>query len=133
VKQAKTLVGVVWQNSAWSVVGRLYNQAGALVTQAMLGSPGGIAYRAYRMEGNVAREITSAATSITVANVIYDTLQTNSIVWPEDSTGYNFKWDVPYTLLKKGGRYQIEITFTPSSGDPYPVVVDVDCQPLLSR
>lgn len=132
MKQGKTIVAAVWANSAWSVVGRLYNQAGALVTQAMF-SGGSITYRAYRKEGNIPREITSSATSITVASVIFDTLQTNSVIWPEDSTGYNFKWDVPYTLLKKGGDYEIEISFTPASGDPYPVVVQVAVESLHSR
>lgn len=130
MKQGKTIVAAVWANSAWSVVGRLYNQAGSLVTQAMLSS---ISYRAYRKEGNVPREITSSATAIVVADTIFDTLQTNFVIWPEDSTGYNFKWDVPYTLLKKGGDYEIEISFTPASGDPYPVVIQVSAESLHSR
>lgn len=127
---ANPIVGTVWERSAWSVVGRLYNQDGDLITQSMVSS---LTYRVYQMQGNSPRELTASAQTIVVADAIFDTLQTNSIVWPEDAIGYNFKWDVPFATIKRAGKFRIEITITPAAGDPYPIVVELNAESLLSR
>lgn len=131
---ARSIVAVVWEKSGWAIVARVYDlAAGALVTTATFASPGGITYRLYQMDGNTARELTSSATALTVGDVVYDTLQTNSIIWPVDSTGYNFKWTVPDTLIKRAGKHKIEIWLQPQSGSGFPLVVELDAKPLISR
>ncbi len=131
---AKSLVAVVWEKSGWAIAARVYDLAsGAAVTQATFSNPGTITYRLYQMDGNTPRELTASAQSLTVSDVIFDTMQTNSIIWPVDSTGYNFKWTVPDTLIKRAGKHKIEIFFQPSSGSGFPLVVDLDAKPLFSR
>lgn len=44
-----------------------------------------------------------ASSSLTVANVIFDTLQTGEI-WTEDSTGFNFAHDLGAAALDKAGH-----------------------------
>lgn len=57
--------------------------------------------------------------SLTVASVIFDTLQTD-VGWTDeiDSTGYNFRYDSPKTWYPEGGRtYHVEVIFDLVSGE----------------
>ena len=54
--------------------------------------------------------------------VIFDSLQTQDRAWTKDEDGYNFAWVVPGALLQNGGdRYQIDVRFTPVSGESFVV------------
>jgi hypothetical protein len=72
-----------------------------------------------------------AAVSLTIANVIFDTLQTDDLWNERDSTGYNFRHQIDissnaaFTLA--GRRYLVEYTLTPGSGQVivFRFVVDV--------
>lgn len=56
--------------------------------------------------------------SLTVGDVVEDTLVTDDDRWTEDTTGYNFIWDAPYTLFADQGTFKVVVTFTPASGNP---------------
>jgi len=67
----------------------------------------------------------------TSAASIYDTLQT--VMWSEDSTGYNFRYDVADTIcVTAGARYLFEAVLTTSGGtitlDPW----EVECRQTRS-
>lgn len=89
---------------------------------ATIASLTGISYRVIEYsseedarEDDNGTEITGA-TSLTVADVIYDTLQS----WSIDATGYNFKMLSPATNRPNGDKWQRhQITFTPASGPAY--------------
>ena len=64
-------------------------------------------------------------TSLTIANVVFDTYQTGG-VWvddngdPEDTTGYNFKHTLPGSVFPTAGQVlQVEHVFTPASGNAF--------------
>lgn len=71
-----------------------------------------------------------AAASLTVADIIFDTLQTDDR-WTEDSTGYNFRHTVDISsnqaFAVAGRRYLVEYTLTPASGQKIILRFRVNC------
>ena len=64
--------------------------------------------------------------SLTVADVVYDSLQTDSR-WSKDSTGYNFRYAVVASVFDTGdATYTIEFKFTPTTGSQYWVIYEID-------
>ena len=58
----------------------------------------------------------TASGTLTVADVIFDTLQTGSI-WDVDGVGYNFKFDLPTSAINAGEhRYRVYVTLTLADG-----------------
>lgn len=53
--------------------------------------------------------------SLTVSNVIFDTLQTGTI-WTTDGTGYNFKHTLPAGAINAEARFKVYYTITLSGG-----------------
>lgn len=71
-------------------------------------------------------EDTQVATgTLTVADVIFDSLETES--WTADGTGYNFRWDIPATVFASPKRTNLSLMFTLANDDviPFPVVAEV--------
>lgn len=69
--------------------------------------------------------VVAAGQSLTVADVVFDTLQTTT-AWTQqggDTTGYNFGAELPGTSWPTGGKTnRVEIIFTPTSGDAFMAV-----------
>jgi hypothetical protein len=66
----------------------------------------------------------TATGTLTIASVIFDTLQTDSR-WTKDETGYNFAWNVPASIFATGDKtYRIEVKITPTSGEASHIVRD---------
>lgn len=59
-----------------------------------------------------------AGGSLTVADVVFDTLQEDGR-WAEDNTGYNFRHTIPHTVFGDVGEYVIEYTFTTTDGNEH--------------
>jgi len=58
---------------------------------------------------------TVLSASLVVANVVYDTLQT--VMWEEDATGYNFRYDVADNIcVTPGAEYLFEVRITTTGG-----------------
>lgn len=69
-------------------------------------------------------------TALTIANVIFDTLQTD---WDADSTGYNFKTTLASTVLATGGAlYRAEVKFTTTGGTIAWAVWQGQAEPVFS-
>jgi hypothetical protein len=68
---------------------------------------------------NAAGVETLASTSLTVASVVFDTLQvpTSDVEWTQDSTGYNFRYEVPATAFPAVGHHRIQFVFSPTTGE----------------
>jgi len=96
---------VVYEDSAFSVLARIHAN-GTNVVQADVST---ITYSIYPTDSDTAH---TTATSLTVATVIYDTLQTDAR-WTKDITGYNWRHDVAATVLvDPADDYQIEYKVT---------------------
>ena len=101
------------EDSGFSILGRLHAD-GVLVTQAGLAS---ITYSVFQCHTDT---VVVAVSSLVIATVIFDTLQTNALLWTEDATGYNFKHDVASTVITDSAyRYEFEYVITPVSGSPF--------------
>ncbi len=60
------------------------------------------------------------AVTLTISDVIFNSLQTGDSRWTKDSTGYNFRLPVLAIWLPKGGRkYRFEVKFTPTVASGY--------------
>ena len=119
-------------------------------TRAIIYEDSGITCMA-RIQGGDASNITQATTSaitvavfknanttatytasLTVADVIFDSLQTDSR-WSKDSTGYNFRYGVIASVFDSGdATYRVEFKFTPTSGSQYWVIYSIDTVEVFS-
>lgn len=94
-----------------ALMARVLGNAGTAITQASLTAINLYVYRT----SDLTTDLASGA-SLTIASVVYDTLQTADPRWTEDSTGYNFLYLLPTTYTGVACRLRVEIKFTPSSG-----------------
>lgn len=87
---------------------------GGYITQETVAS---IAYAIWDLRQSPPLQI--LAGSITVAASVFDTLQVDPILFPLDSTGYNFKWTTPQLAFPNavnGQSYLVDIVFTDTLG-----------------
>lgn len=99
----------VWEGSSLKVMARLVDVNNVLITRAAVSS---IRYRVVADDVEVV-----ALTTLTVADVVFDTLQTTAddAAWTKDS-GYNFRYIFPPSTIPNGGTtYYIPIEFTDAS------------------
>ena len=74
---------------------------------------------------------TLQSTTLNVSTVVFDTLQTDTR-WTKDSTGYNFRHDVPGSWLESGNKtYRIEYKFDPVAGEDFFLVFEVRTANIL--
>jgi hypothetical protein len=102
----------VYEDSGASLLARITGHDGANVTQATFTS---ITYGVYIKSTDDA--VGSEGQTVTVADVIFDTLQTNATLWPFGDAGYNFKHDLPAASFPTADTtYIVEYVFTPVTG-----------------
>jgi hypothetical protein len=116
----ETITGSVYEDSTFSLMAR-FEVDGANATQADCSS---ITIKAWDMS-DFGTQVLSA--TLVVADVVFDALQTDGR-WSEDSTGYNFRYDVADTVCTvPGARYRFESVVTTSGGKLPPMVWEVLC------
>jgi len=116
----ETTTGSVYEDSTFSLMAR-FEVDGANATQADCSS---ITIKAWDMS-DFGTQVLSA--TLVVADVVFDALQTDGR-WSEDSTGYNFRYDVADTVCTvPGARYRFESVVTTSGGKLPPMVWEVLC------
>ncbi len=79
----------IYEDGTCTLLARVYGASGTAITQATCSSI------AYTITDTTNSTVVDSG-SLTIASVVYDTLQTDAI-WTRDSTGYNFKWTPAYT------------------------------------
>lgn len=115
----------VFEDGGAQCMARVVGNAGANITQASLT---GITYVITNLR---TRAEVTASTALTVADVVFDALQTDAR-WTEDSTGYNFRHTVTAAELADGDTlYRVEYLFDPTSGEDFVVAFDLSTENLL--
>lgn len=109
------------QGSAPTLMRRVTGNDGANITQSDITS--GV-YSLFLLDDQDADSRTAvtghSAVSLTIASVVFDTLQDDDLWNDRDDIGYNFRHQIDisanaaFTLA--GRRYEVEYTLTPSSG-----------------
>ncbi len=118
----------VFEDSGAALMARVVGNDATLVTQAAIASIDCKVFDA------VAGGNPLAEPAVTVADSVFDTLQTDDR-WTADSTGYNFRHDLPASALADGGKtYRVEYLFTPNAGlgEPFFVVFELTAVNLLT-
>lgn len=106
---------VVFEDSGAALLARIVGHDAANIVQA------GVTSIQYTVFNAITGAETQAQVSQTVANVIFDTLQTDAR-WTVDDTGYNYAFAVPAAALPTGGViYRFEIKLTPASGEVFQI------------
>lgn len=118
-------------HSGAALYARVTNSAGTNITQASLTS---VAYQVR----NLTRQTSGAKTALVIASVIFDSLQTGE-GWSEvDGTGYNFATVIPASEFAQDPnadpsvidhRFQVDVLFTPASGQPFVVPFQFTAKP----
>jgi hypothetical protein len=113
----------VFEDSGCYLMARILGNAAANIVQADITSIGLVVTESSGVPGS--------ESLLTVANVVFNTLQTDAR-WTVDSTGYNFRYEVPAASLPNGKRcYTFEFKFTPVSGPVFHVVFEVPTLNLI--
>lgn len=119
-------------NAGIAIMARIRGSDGNLITQASLLA---IAYSVYDIDA--AASLVSS-TALTISSVVYDSLQQTDQIWTKDALGrpgtdqehgYNFKAILPASsvpVASSGNRIQIDVAFTPTSGEQFRLTYKVD-------
>ena len=112
-----------WKDGDATCLARV-KMSGSLLLQATAAT---ISRSVYLKEQNPGadRTLVSGPTALTVASVVFDTLQTDDR-WDRDSTGYNFRDSIPYTVFSQAGRvYEVDYSFVGSGDQRFKVRFDI--------
>lgn len=112
----ETPIAIAWEGVSPQLMARITGNDGALITQSDITS---IARTIYDLDSATPDTAIGDATAPVVAEVVFDTLQTDDM-WGTDDTGYNFLDEVLGSLLTEPHRYIVKWIFTPASGQPFP-------------
>ena len=116
----QVFTGAQWEGQSPALKARIVDQDGTNLVQADVSS---IAYQMFDAADTTDKTVTSNGT-ISVATVIFDTLQTDE-VWTATDTGYNFRWIAPGAELAGVITYRVEVTLTLAVGGTVPMVFSV--------
>lgn len=112
------------EDSGCSIMARVRLPSAAYITQAATTSVS-------RTVKPLHKPGAASSSSLTVSNVVFDTLQTGNF-WTKDTTGYNFRDDISASVfVDKNGKYAVTYLFTPASGAAFKVscIVGVENDP----
>jgi hypothetical protein len=120
MSQANDIFGTAFKNGSAILMARIVDAAGANVQQSGVAA---IEYSIYELDPCRPDNLTVVAghdgVALTVAGVIYNTLQTGGL-WTLDAVGYNFRHEIDVTTSeafpKAGVEYQIRYELTPTAG-----------------
>ncbi len=118
--EAIDIYGTAFKNGSATLMARVVGQSGADVVRSDIST---IRYTVYLLDDQNADSRTAvtghADIALTVASVLFDTLQTDAI-WTVDATGYNFRHVLDVSAQQAfavaGRRYLVEYQMAPVVG-----------------
>ena len=111
--------GTIYEDSGLTCMARIQGADTSYITQATTSA---ITVAVFKNANAVA----TYTASLTVADVVYDSLQTDAR-WSKDSTGYNWRFPVVASVFDAGdATYRLEFKFTPTTGSQYWVIYEID-------
>jgi hypothetical protein len=117
----------VYADGSFSVLGRIEDQAAALITQANVSS-----ITCYIRNTHTGAAVGSPL-SLVVADTVFDALQLDGR-WSVDATGYNFRHDVAANVLvEPQTTYRLEYKLVTTSGDVIRDTVHLQTKDLANQ
>ena len=117
---------VIWEDSGYTVLGRILGHDGSAVSQSDVDSI------TYTIAERSTPGTPVATGTIEVTNSVYTELQTSDSRWTRDTTGFNFAAAMPATTVPDGNKvYQLDFSFTPSTGEVYHFPVTIPTRNLF--
>lgn len=118
--QAKDIYGTAFKNGTVVFMARIVDSDGDDIQQADVSA---VKYSVYEIDpcrpDNLAVVDGHDDATLTVADVIYDSLQTGGL-WTVDEEGYNFRHEIDVSqdeaFPKAGAQYQVRYELSPTSG-----------------
>ena len=117
---AADIHGTAFKNGSATLLARVVGGDGQPIVQADVSSAEYSVYLLDDQDSDARTAITGhAGVALTVANVIFNSLQTDSL-WTVDTTGYNFRYVLDVSanpaFAVAGRRYLVEFALTPATG-----------------
>lgn len=139
---AQKIYGEVLDGGTATLLARIVGWSAAAITQADIAEAEYTVYLLDEHDPDTRTAVTAhTAVELTVADVIYDTLQTDA-VWDQDATGYNFRHTVDVRPVSEeeedggglgpaftaaGRTYLVEVTLTPVTGQVIILPFELAC------
>ena len=118
-------LATIYEDTAITCMARVMGDDAVRIEQADVTS---ITLKTFLNYGTTA----TTTTSLVVADTVFDTLQTDAR-WTKDSTGYNFRYQIPSSAFDTGdSTYRCEFLFDMSSSPDMFVIFSVDTVEVLS-
>ena len=123
--------GRIFKNSTGTFMAKIIGADAAEIAQADISS---IAYSVYGRDPDCEDTQTVVSghdgVTLTVASVVFDTLQTDSR-WTVDTTGYNFRFEIDTSedeaFTVRGTKYLVHVELTPITGQVIDALWTIDC------
>lgn len=117
---------VVIENSSVTLLARVFDAHGDLITQADIAS---ISLKVYNADSG---DEVVPAPEVVVAEVVFDEIQKDAR-WSVDDIGYNLAIPLGGAAFPTQGNYQIEAKITPTDGLSFYVYWEVTAQNIFSE
>lgn len=125
---AQEISGIVFERASAVLLARVRSHTGQYVTQASLSQ---IRREIWEIVDGSPSNV-SGPTAQTIADVIFDTLQTGDPRWTFDAIGYNFLATIGKDDLPNKGEFKIEYECLPvTAGERFWVKFSADAQEIL--
>jgi hypothetical protein len=122
--------GIVWQNGSAVFLARAIGWDGVALHRSDVAS---ISYTVFEKIADVWTPVTGhTAVSLTVNDVLSDTLETTDDRWTRDSIGYNFEHLLDTTVNQAfataEAKYLVVYSVTPTGDPRVKIVFELDCR-----